>query len=506
MKKKFLVGILVLIILFSITRVFAATSNSIEPRNTENTVGSNSTNELSEEDLIPALEEELREKQEQENRVSNDTENAINENTVNTTNTTNTTDSDNTTKNKTNRDNEDEILSDIYIAETENDLKYEDVTIDGNVYIVSTARVVFENSEILGNVFIISDSFEVNNTIIDGSSYIVADKINFIESEIKSIYAFANVIESDEETSIINDIRAVANTVNFLGEVGRESYIQVFETSNIEYSVTIQDILPEILTRFGIILVLAIIILGGFPKFVGVNLSLNISSFFKAFFTGILEIVIISAIALALMIWGFGIGYAFAILLLLGILLYFGKVIFIVAFALRLVKNRNRNARVKAFIFTIFVAAVVEAIELTMVLGETGFIVNLAINIILSITGFGTLFRVILTPKKNKKNEESKMPESTPAPVAAPQEEIEAINLRNFEDKKETTKNPTIEHNLNLQIENIDSEDSKPEVYEVTGKIIKRKISLEENTGNIAENEKNSKGNDEESSEKEDKE
>ena len=66
MKKKFFIGIIVLVILLSVTRVFAVTSNNIEPidntsrNSTENTVNSNSTNELSEEHLIPALEEELR--------------------------------------------------------------------------------------------------------------------------------------------------------------------------------------------------------------------------------------------------------------------------------------------------------------------------------------------------------------------------------------------------------------------------------------------------------------
>lgn len=490
MKKRFFIGVIVLIILFSISSVFAATSNNIEPRQntvenrTDNTVNSNTTNELSEEDLIPALEEELKEKQEQE-REELEAQNS--------TNSTNTTKKDEEIIKDEDKDVKNEILSDIYIAETEENLVYRDNYIDGNVYIFSSAEVVFEDCEISGNVFIISNFFELNNTKISGSAYVMASTVNFIESEINSIYVVADDVNGDVDSVITNDMRAVANTVNFLGEIGRDSYIQVFETSNIDYSVTIQDILPDILTKFVIILIIAIIILGGFPKFVGVNLSLGISSFFKAFFTGIIEIIVILAIAIMLMVWGFGIGYAFAILILLGALLYFGKAIFIVAFGLRLVKNRGKNVRVKAFIFTIFVAAVVEAIELIMVLGETGFIVNLAINMILAITGLGTLVRVIFTAKKKRDIEE---------PVRK-----QNVVEKNTDNVVKSNDAP-IEHNLKLEVENVSSDGSKKEVYEITGKIIKRKVSSEEikQEPKVIENESEEKENIENKEEPEDKE
>ena len=303
MKKRFFIGIIVLIILLSVTRVFAVTSNNIEPRDntsrnsTENTVNSNSTNELSEEDLIPALEEELREKQEQA-REEVEEEEEQNKNSENTTNRENSVDKEvsNTTKNNssnTKKDYDKEILSDIYITELNQDTVYENTYIDGNIYIVSSSKVEFKDCEIIGNIFIISNVFELNNTKIEGSCFTVSNNVNLIESQVTSMYSVANTIESDEDSEIANDIRAVANTVNFLGEVGRDSYIQVFDTSNIEYSVTIQDILPELLTKYAIILIIAIFVLCGFPKFVGVNLPLRISSFFKAFFTGIIEIIVI---------------------------------------------------------------------------------------------------------------------------------------------------------------------------------------------------------------------
>ena len=491
MKKRFFIGIIVLIILLSVTRVFAVTSNNIEPRDntsrnsTENTVNSNSTNELSEEDLIPALEEELREKQEQAREEAAEEEEE-NRNSENTTNRENLVDKEvsNTSKNNssnTKKDYDKEILSDIYLTELEQDIVYENTYIDGNIYIVSSSKVEFKDCEIIGNIFIISNVFELNNTKIEGSCFTVSNNVNLIESQVTSMYSVANTIESDEDSEIANDIRAVANTVNFLGKVGRDSYIQVFDTSNIEYSVTIQDILPELLTKYAIILVITIFVLCGFPKFVGVNLPLRISSFFKAFFTGIIEIIVIIAIALTLMVLGLGVGYAFGILILLFAILTFGKVIFVIAFSLRLVRNKSKNARVKAFIFAIFVAAVVEAIELIMVLGETGFVVNLIINMVLSITGFGTLMRVIFTAKRKKTPE-------PPRPQVVSQPPVEKIVE---EPKIKSNSSPVVEHNLRLEVENISSEGTKPEVYEITGKIIKRKISPSEDTTPQSNIEKN---------------
>ncbi len=507
MKKRFIIGILVLIILLSVSRVFAVTSNNtIEPRentsrnSVENRVNSNSTNstnELSEEDLIPALEEKLKEEQSQEDNSVREnttkTENTINKNVTNTTKN----DSSNTKKEKK---YDTEILSDVYVTDLKNDVSYENTYIDGNVYIISSAKVEFKDCEISGSVFIISDSFELNNTKIEGSSFVVAEKINLVKSQIKSVYAVANTIESDEDSEIVNDIRAIASVVNVLGEIGRDSYIQVLDTSNVEYSVTIQDILPELIAKYVIILLIAIFVLCGFPKFVGVNLSLKISSFFKAFFTGILEIIIITLIALTIMVLGFGAGYAFAVLILLVAMLCLGKVIFVIAFALRLVKNKGKNVRVKAFIFTIFVAAVVEAIELIMVLGETGFAVNLIINMILAITGFGTLMRVIFTSKTKKVPEKPKTPEPIPTPVEPPIEKP-SIEEPKVQEVKQVNSSPIVEHNLKLEVENVSTEGDKPEIYEITGKIIKRKISPDENKLEQENIEKNDESKNDESKE-----
>ncbi len=460
MKKRVLIGVVVIIILLSLTRVFAVSSNTTNSTQSNENVSnsSNTTNELSEEDLIPALEEELKEQQSKENSNS---ENTTSNNTVN------------NSSSKQNTD--DEILSDVYIvSQGQSEIIYEGYNIDGNVYIISSVKVEFIDCQIQGNIFAFSETVELEGTKVDGSIYAVANNIICTESQMTTIYVATNNIQIDENSKVVNDVNIIADNVDILGEVGRNTYVQAFESSNLEYSVSIQDILPNLLAKFGIILIIAIFVLAGFPKFTEVNLHLKISSFFKAFFTGIIEIALISVIALTIMILGFGVGYAFAILMLLVAILALGKVLFVIAFAIRLVKNGKKNARTKAFIFTIFVALVVEAIELIMVLGETGFIVNLFINIILAVTGFGSLMRVIFTSKKKNNKDVPKTSEFVPV-----QKPVENTVI---EEPKENiqTKEAPIESNLNLQIESIDSNGGKPEIYEVTGKIVKRKISFDE--------------------------
>ena len=472
MKKKTLIVFIVLIILFCVSNVFAATSNTIESL----------PEELSEEDLIPALEEELKENQELENKKESNSDNVISDkNTNSVKNDSNSIKTDSTKTEIKNNSKKEKILSDIYIAESNDDVIYDNKQIEGNIYIITSKNVKFRDCNISGNIFVFSNLFELDNTRLEGSLYVVSNDVNFVKSKITSSYIAANSVNADVDTEVLNDVRIVANVVNFLGDINRDSYIQVFESSNIDYSVTIQDILPNLIAKFAIILVIAIVVLGGFPKFVGVNLSLGISSFFKAFFTGIIEIIIIALISLTLMILGLGAGYGFAILILLSALVCFGKAIFIIAFALRLVRNKGKNARVKAFIYTIFVSAVVIALDLLVILGETGFLATLIINIILAITGFGTLLRVIFTSKV-KKQEVPKVQEVASAPIEpeTPKNVSKPIIKEAELIPNEVKKDAPIEHNLRLEIENVTEDGKRPEVYEITGKIIKRRIYPEE--------------------------
>lgn len=472
MKKKTLIVFIVLIILFCVSNVFAATSNTVESL----------PEELSEEDLIPALEEELKEKQELENKKESNSDNVISDkNTNSVKNDSNSIKTDSTKTEIKNNSKKEKILSDIYIAESNNDVIYDNKQIEGNIYIITSKNVKFRDCNISGNIFVFSNLFELDNTKLEGSLYVVSNDVNFVKSKITSSYIAANSVNADVDTEVLNDVRIVANVVNFLGDINRDSFIQVFESSNIDYSVTIQDILPNLIAKFAIILVIAIVVLGGFPKFVGVNLSLGISSFFKAFFTGIIEIIIIALISLTLMILGLGAGYGFAILILLSALVCFGKAIFIIAFALRLVRNKGKNARVKAFIYTIFVSAVVIALDLLVILGETGFLATLIINIILAITGFGTLLRVIFTSKV-KKQEVPKVQEVASAPIEpeTPKNVSKPIIKEAELIPNEVKKDAPIEHNLRLEIENVTEDGKRPEVYEITGKIIKRRIYPEE--------------------------
>ena len=112
---------------------------------------------------------------------------------------------------------------------------------------------------------------------------------------------------------------------------------------------------------------------------------------------------------------------------------------------------------------------------------------------ILAITGLGTLIRVIFTAKKKRDIEE---------PARKPN--VVEKNTNNVVKSSETP----IEHNLNLEVENISSDGSRKEVYEITGKIIKRKVSSEEikPEPKVIENESKEKEDIENKEEPEDKE
>lgn len=476
MKKRFFIGVLVAImILFMAQNVFAVTSND-----TQNVTAnvSNSTTLTLEERLQKEAEEKAKAANETA-KNANSSENKVTSNVTNTAENKVNSNVTNTTENTSVKVEKNNVYSDIYVGEAEDDLLYENAYIDGNVYIMSAKKVIFKNCEVAGNIFLMSNELELEKTKVEGSAYILANRVDVKETQIKSAYITSVTLNVDESSEFVNDIRAVANVINNSGKVGRDSFVQVHETSDSEYTISINDILPEILAEFVITLILALIILNTSPKFVEVNTKLKISSFFKAFFTGILEIIIITAIALGIMALGYGVGFAFAILGLMFVLLSFGKVIFIVAFALRMVKNSDKNVITKAFIFTIIVGAVAIALELLSLLGSAGAIASLVIDVILAITGFGTLLRVVLT--KTKKSGESKPQNSAPKASYT----VESSNIP--EAKAEPVVAPKIAEPADEEVsendetkKNSKSEDSsKTETFEIKGQFVKKDLSDE---------------------------
>ena len=153
-------------------------------------------------------------------------------------------------------------------------------------------------------------------------------------------------------------------------------------------------------TEIAIILIITIFVLYGFPKFTEVNSALRLRDFFKAFFTGLLEFILVIAIAVGLFFTGYGIGYGLILINLLILFTILGKVIFTISFAVRMSCYPGKVSLIKAFFATVFVAVILAGIEMISLLGSIGFIINVIFNMILAFVGLGSMFRVIFTSKR----------------------------------------------------------------------------------------------------------
>lgn len=468
MKLRKVLTIVLIALVFFTTVSFANTRISVNAtkRNTENSNSVNNvTDEIPEDELIPALEEKLKENNKSNKETSTNSNTSTKENIFSNSNT-------NIFKSNVKNDKE-AILDDIYKFSDES-LEYKDVSVKGNVYIVSDNNILIENSEIYGNVFIITKNIELNNTKVSGSIYIIStESTNIINSDINSAYVLGERVNIDEESKIETDLRAGGGRIYISGDIERNVYISSeyvrisdeakitgkCEVSVKEYDIsenidfsenltikafeykapTIQELLPELLTEFAIILVVSIFILGGAPKFTEVNLRLSRFEFIKAFFTGIIELVVICAVAVGIMIWGFGIGYSVALLILTFTIISLGKIIFILAYSIRMIRKARRTSRRKAFVAEVFVALAVQAIGLIAIFGDIGYAVSVLIDLVLGIVGFGTLVRVLLTPRaktpKKEKNDvkhvEEKIENAAPTTEQVPQVSTQIPNFEN---------------------------------------------------------------------------
>ncbi len=550
--KKVVIGIFAVIVLIMLSVTVFATdttknvinnSNNKKSNNTSNEISNNtskntnettnSSKELKEDELIPALEEKLKQKQQTTSKKEAETEKE--------------------TKKETEKNDDivatkptlpfytKELEEDITILNCDEKINYEKTFIDGNVFIISSEDVKFVDCQVNGDVFIISNNIKFSNFVVNGSMYIGGtEKIDLSEVKVDSVYAFGNKLDIDSLTSIEKELRFVGKTLNVNCEIGRnlnaitesvtisdfteigndcnitgekadisedakivgDKNLNITEVLGIENDEikenVVKSTLLELATEFVIILILAIFILGGFPKFTEINSRLKLRHFFTSFFSGILELVIVLAVSLGLLIWGYGVGYGIGIVSLFITLLGFGKVFFIIAFAIRMCEGKNKALRVRSFFMTIFVALVVQVINLISLLGYTGSIITLIFNIIIGISGFGSLITVILSarPKANKdikvSNSESAIPEvKTAEPVVT--KVADNSNVQPVEPKDIEIKNVAIN---NLEIKNVDEKKSE-EVTDIKTDEEVKDSNNDNNNNNNDENNNNDSNNNE---------
>ena len=428
--KKILVSLIISITILTVgVNVFAVTSTkSKSTKITNNTVENEVSNETKEEEN----ENKTKTKNTVKNEAKNEFKNEIDDETKN--------------ENKVDSKKEKEttklkkINSDVVSAEVDEDITYKDVTINGNVFVAGSQKVTFNNVKVNGDVIVMSNEIEIIDSEVDGSLYVTVGKISIKNSKIVSSYLCGQTLNISNDVKISRELRVVGANVEINeitvgrdtyiysenvkigedaefsgkaiiktenGEISEDAYINDLDYEEIKYVVngenTNQRIIIYLLgkgTEIVIILIVAIFILGGFPKFSEVNSSLRLRDFFRTFFTGLLEILVIVALSIGLLFTGYGAGYGLILLNLLMVFVILGKVIFIISFAIRFSCSPEKNSKIKAFFATVLVSLVLALIEMISLLGSIGFVIILIINAILAITGFGSMFRVIFTSKK----------------------------------------------------------------------------------------------------------
>lgn len=336
------------------------------------------------------------------------------------------------------------ILEDVYKM-SDKKIEYKEVYIDANAYIMSGEELLLEDVKVDGNLFVMATKVTLKNVLVEGSIYLLGENIN-VDGQFDSVYICGNKVIVSSDTNILKEARITGDEVTFEGTAQRNIYVYAdivkltdeakilgdcnVEASSTEISEDAQingknnisiveetevvfdkmEIYKSIIAETVIILVVAIFILSTSPKFIDVNGRLRLRDFFKAFFTGLLEIILVIAILTALSYIGYGIGFGFALFILTCVLVYFGKMLFIISAGIRLCGKKEYVSRVKAFFMIIFVLLVVEALSLLQLTGLVGFIASLIINLVLGITGFGSIVRVVLTPIKRNRPIKVKQP------------------------------------------------------------------------------------------------
>lgn len=376
-------------------------------------------------------------------------------------------------------DEYDEIIEeDIVKVDVNENLVYKNSYIEGNIFIMSTKKVTLDNVDIAGgDVFIFADKVEIKDSTILGNVYVMSDELTLEKTGVFSIYSavssktnfdtavilrearlsgkdvvinsiierdlyvFAEDLKISDKSIVLGDLIARSETKEISEKARIDGKIDYEKVNFSNESTTSENIITYLIekgTEIAIIVLIAIFLLCGFPKFVEVNSSLRLRDFFKSFFTGLLEFLVIIAIAVGLFMTGYGAGYGLILLNLLFIFAILGKIIFMISFAIRLSCKPEKVSRVRAFFATVGIALVVDVIEMISLIGTVGIIIDVVINIVLALVGLGSIFKVIFTSKKKiTKLANIKTAQKTNKPEYVQQEYVAPVQEEPKEEIKE---------------------------------------------------------------------
>lgn len=313
-------------------------------------------------------------------------------------------------------------------------------------------EVVIDN-EVDGNIYVIGQTVKLNKAMIYGNVYIIAEKVEIIDSQMNSayilgeeiyfsgtandLYACGSNVTTEVESSILRNLKVGADTLNIKGNIGRNvdatiNQLNVAETAKIigklnYYSMSkgnisekaqisqiefvqeevqetdepeeneVWDNIYEVIVFSFKTLIVALIVVLCVNKFQILKRSENVViDFSKALGKGTAFLILVPMIVITLICTVIGIGFGFVALAIYVIAFYVATPIFAIEIATRIVNKKSESSAKKSQIIalSVLVSIIIWALKFIPVLGGI-------LRFIIILIGLGIIFNLMF--EKNKK-------------------------------------------------------------------------------------------------------
>lgn len=325
------------------------------------------------------------------------------------------------------------IDNDYFVCE--NDIKIKDISVMGNLFIVSKNATV-SNVIVSGSVFVVAQSVELTNVQSEGSLYLVAEEVRCEQSLFKNTYTASKTIELLPGTLIRKNIYAYAqdctynatanNDVGIFGEnieigsdavIGQNLNISSKEEPEIPQSARFGDYnfqiikdsddasvkefdlgekITKVLAYIITTVILALVIIKCMPNFKNKVQSYNAKKLVVNALFGLLFVFAIPVLSIFLMTTGFGLRLGFITLLLYILAFMIATPISCILIALLICKKQNKEEEKFVLLYVAITSFIVSILGCIPTLSAI-------VTILLGLVGFGTIF--VLPMSKVVENE-----------------------------------------------------------------------------------------------------
>lgn len=357
-----------------------------------------------------------------------------------TTDNTVTTDTKQTTEENTTAIEQEIYNGDLYLFDTDVTM---DKLVDGNVFIIGNNVNI--TGRVNGSLFVIADNVTLGeNSYIVQTLYVCANQLT-LNGAANDLYAACTNIDMAYESFMIRDLRALANTFNFNGGVGRDAFVTannfnfVTETDksgivygNLTYSSTnelalteelvqgtvnysalplheeeksVQEIVLDKLINFAETLLYTVVVfllaLWLAPKFVENSSSFVGTKSILSFGIGALACVVAIILSFALLCSYIGVPLAFAIIALFALMLSISFATVTISITNKVTEKFKFEKKYLTYITLVLVTLVLWALQQIPYAGGI-------ISFVITLFGFGVLVLYLISKNSKKKDVEVK--------------------------------------------------------------------------------------------------